>query len=66
MAADPGADPSAPVLLLMHGGPGAARMPQARATTWALEVNFVVVHWDQRSAGRSNPRGFHPATMMLE
>jgi pimeloyl-ACP methyl ester carboxylesterase len=54
------------VLLWLHGGPGAAQMPLAPATTRALEADFVVVHWDQRGAGRSNPRGFDPATMTLE
>lgn len=60
-----GQDRSAPVLLWLHGGPGAAQMPLAHATTRALERDFVVVHWDQRGAGRSNPRGFDPATMTL-
>lgn len=61
-----GQDRSAPVLLWLHGGPGAAQMPLAHATTRALEAELVVVHWDQRGAGRSNPRGFDPATMTLE
>ena len=61
-----GQDRSAPVLLWLHGGPGAAQMPLAHATTRALERDFVVVHWDQRGAGRSNPRDFDPATMTLE
>ena len=61
-----GQDRSAPVLLWLHGGPGAAQMPLAHATTRALEADFVVVHWDQRGAGRSNPPGFDPATMTLE
>jgi len=61
-----GQDRSAPVLLWLHGGPGAAQMPLAHATTRALERDFVVVHWDQRGAGKSNPRDFDPATMTLE
>ncbi len=61
-----GQDRAAPVLLWLHGGPGAAQMPLAHATTRALERDFVVVHWDQRGAGKSNPRGFDPATMTLE
>ena len=61
-----GQDRSAPVLLWLHGGPGAAQMPLAHATTRALERDFVVVHWDQRGAGKSNPRDFDLATMTLE
>lgn len=61
-----GQDRTAPVLLWLHGGPGAAQMPLAHATTRSLEADFVVVHWDQRGAGKSNPRDFDPATMTLE
>lgn len=60
-----GQDRHAPVLLWLHGGPGAAQMPLAHATTSALERDFVVVHWDQRGAGKSNPRDFDPATLTL-
>lgn len=41
-----------PVLLLMHGGPGFPSMPFAHVAT-ELEKHFVVVHWDQRGAGKS-------------
>ncbi len=62
-----GQDRTAPVLLWLHGGPGAAQMPLAHAaTTRVLERDFVVVHWDQRGAGKSNPRGFDEATMTME
>lgn len=61
-----GQDRSAPVLLWLHGGPGAAQMPLAHATTRELERYFVVVHWDQRGAGKSNPRGFDTSTMTMD
>lgn len=61
-----GADPANPVLLWLHGGPGAAQMPLAHVTTRALEDHYTVVHWDQRGAGKSNRRGFDPATMTME
>ncbi len=61
-----GEDRRAPVLLWLHGGPGAAQMPLAHATTRALERDFVVVHWDQRGAGKSNSRRFDAETMSLE
>jgi pimeloyl-ACP methyl ester carboxylesterase len=41
-----------PVLLLMHGGPGFPCMPFAHVAA-ELEKRFVVVHWDQRGAGKS-------------
>jgi pimeloyl-ACP methyl ester carboxylesterase len=41
-----------PVLLLMHGGPGFPCMPFAHVAG-ELEKRFVVVHWDQRGAGKS-------------
>ena len=60
-----GEDRNAPFLLWLHGGPGSAQMP-IRSVTEALERHFVVVHWDQRGAGKSNPPDFDPATMTLD
>lgn len=60
-----GADRSAPILLWLHGGPGSAQMP-IHGLTAGLERDFVVVHWDQRGAGKSNPSDFDLATMTLE
>ena len=60
-----GADREAPILLWLHGGPGSAQMP-IHTITAALERDFVVVHWDQRGAGKSNPPDFDSASMTLE
>lgn len=60
-----GTDRSAPILLWLHGGPGAAQMP-IHAVTAGLERDFVVVHWDQRGAGKSNPANFDQTTMTFE
>lgn len=61
-----GTDVSNPVLLWLHGGPGAAQIPVACHFNGALEAGFVVVHWDQRGAGKSNPPSFDEQTMTLE
>jgi len=60
-----GADREAPILLWLHGGPGSSQM-LIHSVTAELERDFVVVHWDQRGAGKSNPPDFDPATMTLE
>ncbi|MCC5905717.1 MAG: alpha/beta hydrolase [Balneolaceae bacterium] len=58
-----GANRSNPVLLWLHGGPGAAQMPLAHHLDKKLEQEFIVVHWDQRGAGKSNHRHFDESTM---
>lgn len=60
-----GEDRSNPILLWLHGGPGSAQMPIHRAFTGPLEGEFVIIHWDQRGAGKSNHEGFREETMTL-
>lgn len=61
-----GRDRTGPVLLWLHGGPGAPEMPVAPRFVPGLEDHFVVVHWDQRGAGKSNPVDFDPAQLSFE
>jgi len=48
-----GRDREAPVLLFLHGGPGMPAMYLHHRFGSFVEDNFVVVHWDQRGAGKS-------------
>lgn len=50
-----GADRDNPILIYVHGGPGAVEMPFAWAFQRPWEDYFTVVQWDQRGAGRSYP-----------
>lgn len=42
-----------PLLILLHGGPGASESALFRQYNAVLEEKFLVVYWDQRGAGRS-------------
>lgn len=57
---------SHPILLFLHGGPGADGLLLSRYFDSELEKNFVVVRWSQRGAGRSYRRGIPSATMNIE
>jgi pimeloyl-ACP methyl ester carboxylesterase len=54
-----------PVLLLMHGGPGFPCMPFAHVVA-GLEKRFVVVHWDQRGAGKSYSPSIPDSSMNMK
>jgi pimeloyl-ACP methyl ester carboxylesterase len=44
--------PARPILLFLHGGPGASSRPAAQC--WApWTEHYSVVHWDQRGCGRT-------------
>jgi len=60
------ADPGAPVLLFLHGGPGSANIAKLRQQVPELEQHFVVVNWDQAGAGRSIPIGFDYGNLSID
>jgi pimeloyl-ACP methyl ester carboxylesterase len=48
-----GADRRLPLLVLLHGGPGASESALFRAYVPELERHYLVVYWEQRGTGRS-------------
>ena len=63
-----GTDQKNPVLLFLHGGPGAplVGMPSSRIFDAKLIKHFTVVHWDQRGAGKSYDRDIPVNSMTLD
>lgn len=42
-----------PVLIFVHGGPCCSEIPYVRKYQEALELDFTIVHYDQRGSGKS-------------
>jgi pimeloyl-ACP methyl ester carboxylesterase len=59
-------DTANPILLFLHGGPGSPLMPFAHVSDRKLEKEFIVVHWDQRGAGKSYSKNTNPADLTIE
>jgi len=55
-----------PILLILHGGPGAPHIGYTRQYQKELEKNFIVVNWDQRGSGMSYYKGMSEENMNLE
>jgi len=61
-----GENRDAPVLLVLHGGPGSPQMPITRQYDRQLVQHFVVVHWDQPGAGKSLGWGLGTGSLAIE
>jgi proline iminopeptidase len=60
-----GVDVNNPVLILLHGGPGASESALFRHYNSELEQHFLVVYWEQRGTGRSFSPIIPPETMNI-
>ncbi len=54
-----------PVLIVLHGGPGASELALFRHYNNELEKHFLVVYWEQRGTGRSFYPNLPSETMMM-
>jgi pimeloyl-ACP methyl ester carboxylesterase len=54
-----------PVLLFLHGGPGASATALFQRFNKDLEEDFTVVCWEQRGAGKSFSNGLDKATLTV-
>lgn len=55
-----------PVILFLHGGPGASGTALMRKYNHTLETDFTVVYWDQRGAGKSYNKKIDPSTLTVK
>ena len=60
-----GENESKPVLLYLHGGPGDSEFIFLKKFCPFLEKDFVLVHWDQRGAGKSYSPNIDESTMNI-
>ena len=59
-------DPSNPVLLFLHGGPGMPEFFLQSTHPTGLEQDFTVVWWEQRGAGMSWSPDLDPDDLTIE
>ncbi len=58
-------DKELPILLFLHGGPGASQVGVQQKYNAELEAHFIVVNWDQRGAGKSYSQALSAEKMNL-
>jgi pimeloyl-ACP methyl ester carboxylesterase len=63
-----GWDVNNPILLFLHGGPGAPLFPFARelGINSQLEKHFIVIYWEQRGTGKSFNLSIPDSTMTID
>lgn len=61
-----GKNRQAPLMVFVHGGPGAVETPFLRMHNAALEDDFVVVYWEQRGAVHSYDPESDPAKITID
>ena len=63
-----GIDRNNPILLFLHGGPGAPLLGMSSSRKYDTELikHFTVVHWDQRGAGKSLRRDIPVDSMTID
>ena len=61
-----GVDKRNPLLLFLHGGPGASETALFRKYNGELEQYFTVVYWDQRGAGKSYHKSLQKEDITVE
>jgi len=63
-----GTDQNNPILLFLHGGPGAPLLGMSSSRKYDAKLinHFTVVHWDQRGAGKSFNRDIPIDSMTLD
>jgi pimeloyl-ACP methyl ester carboxylesterase len=59
-------DPTNPVLLFLHGGPGMTEFFMEQDYPTGLERHFTMVWWEQRGAGMSFSADIPPETMTMD
>jgi len=55
-----------PILLYLHGGPGAVVSSHSDKVTQQLEAHFAVVHWGQRGSGKTKEHNKPDASPNME
>lgn len=59
-------NPSKPIILFIHGGPGSPISPYVDVMYKDLEKDFIVVQWDQRGTGRTYGQNSPPEELTPE